>query len=197
VSAAVCPVAFFTEKHIEMTDAFLSALEPEVDRIGVWHNGGTLADEGLEMLATKQIELFDARGWLFFRMWNAGVKWAGSEIALVLNNDISWDTGALKALAQELDGAPEDVAIVSPKAPRAFAFWCFAVRPSMWQDIDERYQTWWGDVELERMMDQAGYRYVQTDLPIYHPWPFTTTQYVEGVEEMRLQDQALYERKWA
>ena len=43
---AVVPVAFFTEEHIDMTVRFLDKLHDEVDRIGVWHNGGTLAGEG-------------------------------------------------------------------------------------------------------------------------------------------------------
>ena len=196
---AVVPVAFFTERHIEMTDWFLSALEPEVDRIGVWHNGGTFASEGTEMMRRHEVEVFNAEGWRFFQMWNAGAKWAqeiGADIALVLNNDITWDTGTLRILADELHAAPDDVAIMSPRYTRPFAFWCFAVRPGMWQIIDERYQTWYGDDELVSLMDEAGWRYVQTDLPIYHPWPFTTSQFVEGVEEMRLQDQQLYEAKW-
>jgi hypothetical protein len=199
--AAVVPVAFFTQQNIDMTNAFLDALKPEAERIGVWHNGGTMADEGLDMLASHpEVEIFDAQGWRFFRMWNDGVAWAGqiynADAALILNNDITWDTGALRALAGELRAAPEDVAIMSPRYTRPFAFWCFAVRPWMWQAIDERYQTWYGDDELVKLMDEAGWRYVQTDLPVYHPWPFTTSRFVEGVEEMRRQDQALYEAKW-
>jgi hypothetical protein len=199
--AAVCPIAFFTKEHIEMTDTFLSALEPEVDRIGVWHNGGTLADEGLEMLAPHtEVELYDARGWRFYQMWNDGVAWAGqlnADAALVLNNDITWDTGTLGALADMLLDAPEDVAVVSPTCHRPIAGWCFAVRPWMWQQIDERYHTWWGDNELERLMVEAGWRCIHTDAPIYHPWPLTTFQHIEGVEEMRLEDQVLYESKWS
>jgi hypothetical protein len=199
--AAVVPVAFFIQPNIDMTAAFLDALKPEVDRIGVWHNGGTLADEGLDMLASHpEVEIFDARGWRFYRMWNRGVEWAkeiGADIALILNNDISWDTGTLGKLADTLRDAPEDVAVVSPAYPRPIAGWCFAVRPWTWQQIDERYHTWWGDNELERLMDEAGWRCIHIDAPIYHPWPLTTFQHIGGVEEMRLEDQALYESKWS
>lgn len=202
MNAAVVPVAFFTEQHIEMTQDFLVRLKPEADRIGVWHNGGTLADEGLDMLASHpEVEIFDARDWRFYRMWNDGVAWAGqvynADVALVLNNDIIWKPGALGALADALRDEPEDVAIVSPMSPRSLSGWCFAVRPWMWQQIDERYHTWYGDDELERLMQEAGWRYIRVELPIEHPAPATTMQYVERVEELRREDAALHTARWA
>jgi hypothetical protein len=221
MNAAVVPVAFFTEQHITMTQDFLARLKPEVDRIGVWHNGGTLADEGLDMLASHPgVEIFDARGWRFYRMWNDGVAWAGqtynADVALVLNNDIEWPPGALRALSDALEGADPDIAIVSPEpssdfhpgelvdinptpAYRGLLGWCFAVRPKLWQQIDERYHTWYGDDELGLLLTQeAGLRCVRaTGIPVHHPKNETTMQYREGLWDMRREDEALYNSKWS
>jgi len=219
VNVAVVPVAFFTEKHIEMTWDFLERLEPEVDRIGLWHNGGSEAVEGQTMLEVRDnADVFDAESWTFYRMWNAGARWAqdvGADVMLVLNNDIEWPPGALKALADGLAKAPPDIAVASPDpasdfvpgelvdinatpAYRGLMGWCFAVRPTMWQVIDERYHVWYGDDELGRLMHEAGWRCVRAKgVPVQHPVNETTMQYREGLWDMRHADEALYNSKWA
>jgi GT2 family glycosyltransferase len=220
VIVAVCPVAFFTPEHVTMTEAFLRALEPEVDQIGVWHNGGSMAFEGMQMLVRTPVEVkvHDAQDWGFFRMWNDGARWArerGADVMLVLNNDIEWPPGALRALAEALQNASPDVAAASPDpasdfhpgelidieafpAYRGLMGWCFAIRPSMWQFIDERYHVWWGDDELGRMLTAAGWRCVRAKgVPVQHPVNETTMRHREALWEMRAADEALYNSKWS
>ena len=216
---AVVPVAFFAESHIDMTVRFLNKLHDEVDHIGIWHNGGTLADDGRDMLNTwRDIDLHDAGGWGFYQMWNAGAAWAqdiGADVALFLNNDIEWPPGALRALGEGLAAGPPDIAVASPDpaadfvpgalvdinatpAYRGLMGWCFAVRPTYWQNIDERYQVWYGDDELGRLMHEAGWRCVRAQgVPVQHPVNETTMQYREGLWDMRHADEALYNSKWA
>ena len=216
---AVVPVAFFAEAHLEMTWSFLERVLREVDGVGVWHNGGTLSEEGWDLLRRFDVAAVDAQGWGFFRMWNDGARWAhqeeGADAALFLNNDIDWPTGALTALGRALVAAPEDVAVVSPDpsstfepggledinatpAYRGLLGWCFAVRPWMWQPIDERYQVWYGDDEVGLLMAKAGYRCVRAlGIPVQHPVNETTMQYREGLWDMRRADEALYNAKWS
>lgn len=218
---AVVPVAFFAQHHIKMTERFLTQLSDEVERIGIWHNGGTLAAEGQAMLDTwKDVHVEDAKGWRFFNMWNAGARWAhqemGADVALVLNNDIEWIPGALKTLGEALEGAPEDIAAASPDpaadsvsptalqdinatpAYRGLMGWCFAVRPWLWQPIDERYHIWYGDDELGLLLNKAGYRCVRAmGVPVQHPKNETTMQYREGLWPLRREDEALYQSKWS
>ena len=231
--AAVVPIAFFKYEHIDMTLRFLGALSTEVDRIGVWHNTwpnedhwpatGEYADKGAQMLQDLEnfegISVFDAPEWPFYKMWNAGAKWARdieSDVMLVLNNDITWPPGALRALAEGLAKAPPDIAVASPDpaadfipgalvdinatpAYRGLMGWCFAVRPTYWQNIDERYHTWFGDDELGLLMNQAGWRCVRAQgVPVYHPPAGDTTMiYREDIARLRKEDQALYESKWS
>ena len=218
--AAVVPVAFFTQGHVNMTDAFLNGLRDEVDHIGVWHNGGTLAVEGQTMLDEwANVEVFDAAGWGFYKMWNAGAAWAqdiGADVMLVLNNDIMWPAGSLRALGEALVVAPKDIAAASPDpasdfepgvlvdinatpAYRGLMGWCFAIRPTYWQNIDERYQVWYGDDELGLLIHQAGWRCVRAGgIPVHHPTAGETTmQYREGLWDMRHADEALYNSKWS
>jgi hypothetical protein len=222
VIVAVVPVAFFTESHIDMTRDFLKRLAPEVDRIAVWHNGGSMAAEGARLLAwhlaDPTFRLFHAEGWTFYRMWNAGAAWAqeiGADVALFLNNDIEWPDGALRALGEGLAAGPPDIAVASPDpaadfdpgalvdinatpAYRGLMGWCFAVRPTYWQNIDERYHVWYGDDELGRLMHKAGWRCVRAQgVPVQHPVNETTMQYREGLWDMRHADEALYNSKWS
>ena len=216
MNVAVVPVAFFTQAHVDMTRRFLDALAQEVDQIGMWHNGG---DPGLVARGLRKPDhLVNATGWRFYRMWNDGAKWAqevGADVALFLNNDIKWPSGALKALADGLAKAPPDIAVASPDpasdfvpgelidinatpAYRGLMGWCFAVRPWMWQVIDERYHVWYGDDELGRLMNEAGWRCVRAKgVPVQHPVNETTMQYREGLWDMRHADEALYNSKWS
>jgi len=219
VIAAVVPVAFFTQEHIDMTVRFLDKLHDEVDRIGVWHNGGTLAAEGSKMLSIwSGVDVFDASDWRFFKMWNQGVRWAqeiDADVCLILNNDIIWEPGALRTLATALQGASPDIAVASPDpmadsvsltalqdieatpAYRGLLGWCFAVRPTMWQTIDERYYCWWGDDEIGNLMNEAGWRCVRAmGVPVQHPVNESTMRYRDDLWEMRRKDEALYNSKW-
>jgi hypothetical protein len=219
--AAVVPVAFFTEEHIDMTVRFLDKLHDEVDRIGVWHNGGTLADEGWKALSIfKSLDLFDAKDMTFYAMWNAGAAWAQSieaDILLVLNNDITWPPGSLRILAEALESTPPNVAAASPDTgatelrPTAIQDvmltptsqgvlpWCFAIRPRFWQPIDERYHVWFGDDEFQNALAQAGHRAIRVGgVPVFHPVGGDTTMgHRPGVAALRLEDQALYASKWS
>ena len=216
---AVVPVAFFTESHVDMTERFLEKLQDEVDAIGVWHNGGPLARAGTDLLNDfYEVHVEDATGWDFFKMWNAGAVWAqdiGADVALFLNNDIEWPAGALRSLGEALIAAPPDIAVASPDpssdyepgelvdinafpAYRGLLGWCFAIRPKMWQNIDERYHVWYGDDELGRLMHEAGWRCVRAKgIPVQHPVNETTMQYREGLWDMRHADEALYNSKWS
>lgn len=221
---AVVPVAFFAESHIEMTQRFLKALSFEVDRIGVWDNGGTLNGRVVWnvtdpiAMGNGRLQVFDAGGWGFYQMWNDGARWAqdiGADVALFLNNDIEWPPGALRALGEALHAAVPDIAVASPDpasdfhpgelvdinatpAYRGLMGWCFAVRPWMWQPIDERYHVWYGDDELGLLMNEAGWRCVRaTGIPVQHPVNETTMQYREGLWDMRRADEALYNSKWS
>jgi len=224
VIVAVVPVAFFTQAHVEMTQRFLKALKQEVDHIGIWDNGGALDGKAVWnvndpiAMGNGRVHVFDAKGWTFYRMWNAGARWAqelGADVALFLNNDIEWPPGALRALGDGLIAAPPDIAVASPDpssdfipgelvdinatpAYRGLMGWCFAVRPTYWQPIDERYHVWYGDDELGLLMHHAGWRCVRAKgIPVQHPVNETTMQYREGLWDMRHADEALYNSKWA
>ena len=214
---AVVPVAFFTQAHVHMTEVFLDALEEEVDAMGVWHNGGTFKATG-PLDGWEKATWFDARGWDFYTMWNAGAKWAqdlGADVALFLNNDIEWPAGALRSLGEALIAAPPDIAVASPDpssdfnpgelvdinafpAYRGLLGWCFAIRPGMWQNIDERYHVWYGDDELAQLIHRAGWRAVRAKgIPVQHPVNETTMRYREGLWDMRREDEALYNAKYS
>jgi len=227
VIVAVVPVAFFTEEHIDMTVRFLNKLHDEVDRIGVWHNGGTLAEDGWKMLEHfkwddegGKLEAFDAEGWSFFAMWNDGARWATdieADIMLVLNNDITWPPGALRVLAEALASTPPNVAAASPDmgatelrptaiqdvmltpTSQGIVPWCFAIRPHFWQQIDERYHVWFGDDEFQNAIAEAGHRCIRVGgVPVFHPpGGDTTMSHRPGVAALRLEDQALYASKWS
>jgi len=195
VIVAVVPVAFFTAEHVEMTARFLTALDTEVDATRVYHNGGSFAAEGWRMLSGLDRAAIDADGWPFYRMWNDGIATA-VDVALVLNNDIEWEPGALRTLAEVLVQAPEDVAIASP-SPNGEPRHCFAIRPALAPKIDERYRTWYGDTELEEMVKRSGNRLMHFDPGIRHPHIQTTTDHLPGIHDMRLADMRLFDSKWA
>ena len=221
MNVAVVPVAFFTEEHVDMTVRFLDKLHDEVDRIGVWHNGGTLAYGGRQMLGLfKDLYIVDAEGWSFYAMWNDGARWAtdiDADIMLVLNNDITWPPGSLRMLADALASTPPNVAAASPDTgatelrPTAIQDvmltptsqginpWCFAIRPQFWQPIDERYHVWFGDDEFQNAIAEAGYRCIRVGgVPVFHPpGGDTTMSHRPGVAALRLEDQALYASKWS
>lgn len=192
--AATIPVAFLTEQHVTMTHHFLECLMDEgLDRVSVYHNGGFFSFEGSKVLEWYAVDVIDANGWPFYRMWNEGIQYAQADVCLVLNNDIEWDPGALWRMCVLLEASPPDVAIVSPTGEPRHAF---AIRPALAPTIDERYQTWYGDTELERLVDRAGLRRVAHDPGIRHPHIQTTTDHLPGVQKMREEDRALYESKW-
>lgn len=206
----VVPVAFFTADHVDMTATFLEALreEPGCAEVHVFHNGGPVEwspAASPPMAATRrlprpQVWIHDARGWSFYRMWNTGIRMCAG-IALVLNNDIEWDRGTLAALAEEMDAADPDVALVYPggEEPRGVAGWCFAVRPQLVKmagPIDERYITWYGDDELVLLLRRAGLRTEpRPDLQVRH-LVTATMGHRPGVEGERMQDRALFLERW-
>lgn len=213
------PLAFFTEEHIDMTARFLSNLIPEVDRVKVWHNGGPLDAEGQKMLEHfKGLDIEEARGWMFYKMWNEAALWAQdieADVLILLNNDTTWPTGAVRALGDALAGADPDIAVASPDpqsdfdpdnlqdifaAPafRGLLGWAFAVRPWMWQMIDERYWSWYGDDEFGFLMHQAGWRCVRAKgIPIHHPEGGETTfKHYPEIWARRAEDEQLYREKW-
>lgn len=217
---AIVPLAFYTQEHVDMTARFLDRLHDEVDRIGVWFNGGPLEEEGRKLLSiwSDKVEVYEAVGWNFYRMWNDGARWAQemlAPVALYLNNDITWPKGALKVLAQTLDEAEADVACASPSpgsdflpdgytdiiaAPafRGLLGWCFAIRPWMWQPVDERYVSWYGDDELAFLIHEAGWRAVRAiGVPVEHPpGGETTFQHYPEIWARRAEDEQLYREKW-
>jgi hypothetical protein len=194
---AVVPVAFYVREHISMTERFLKALEMEVPFVGVYHNGGPLADEGAAMLKTTTAVVHNAEDWPFYRMWNRGIGWAGmsSPVCLVLNNDIEWEPGELRKLWMTLDNAPDDVAAVTVNANKHLGH-CFAIRPGLAPTIDERYKTWWGDNELGLLIRQAGNHIWTKELDVRHPRIQSTTDHIPGIREMRLADEILFREKW-
>ena len=193
---AVCPVAFWAGEHIELTRDFLWRLCVEGIDAVVYHNGGPLAARGWDMLRGCEARVVDAQDWPFFRMWNRGIKKSRRhDEVLVLNNDIYWEPGALVALHDHLKVQPPDVAIVSPN-PEGEPRHCFAIRSRLAVHVDERYLTWWGDVELEYGVKERGLRCVQFNPGITHPHIQTTTDHIPGIHDMRLADEALFKSRW-
>lgn len=213
---AIVPIAFFAPEHVEMTDAFLSALCPEVEAVRVYLNEDGF--DGGKMLAGHDVEVIDAEGWAFYRMWNEGIAWARPGLCLVVNNDITWPAGALSLLGDTLAAMPSDVALCSPDpdarsirpgipvdvppapAYRGLLGWCFVIRSEMAAKlgrIDERYHTWYGDDELGRLVMRAGYRCVRAvGVPVSHPQAETTTRHIPDVAKLRAADEVLYRSKW-
>lgn len=211
------PMAFFVPEHLEMSREFLGNLVPEVDKVRVWHNGGPLEAEGQALLEEFPVEIVDARGWMFYKMWNQAALWAQdleADVLILLNNDVTWPQGAVRALGDALAEADVDIAVASPDPASEFhpdtlqdifaapAFrgllgWAFAIRPTMWQMIDERYHSWYGDDELALQIHDAGWRACRArGIPIWHNDQETTFKHVPEIWRLRTEDEQLYREKW-
>lgn len=113
-----------------------------------------------------------------YQEWNDAAAWAAREDAylLVLNDDIVMDPCLPAVLAATLDANeylgllgvalgepacefPGSLRMISHAAGNRYGFsaWCFMARPSMWQDVDERYQIWYGDDDLIWKVNKAGH----------------------------------------
>ena len=115
-------------------------------------------------------------------IWNTGAKlardWRKADVVAIINDDIRLPAGALAAMGQALQGG--DFACVGVDAAASFGTpadpqanvvtggvgrlmegvttWCFMVKAAAWQDIDERYEWWWGVGDLFVKIKDAGGR---------------------------------------
>lgn len=145
-------------------------------------------------------------------IWNQGAHMArdgrkASYIA-ILNDDIILPPGTLDYIAQAMSGADLACAGVDPKAPFGIASdakavpvtgsverlmlhvttWCFVVKASAWQDIDEGYEWWWGVGDLFVKIKEAGGRLGQIQgLGITHIGAGTTKNF-PWVEAAKIRD---------
>jgi hypothetical protein len=197
------PLAFFTAENVEMTEAFLENLrrEPGLEKAFLYLNGGKepYSYQGGLLALESEFAVLDAEGWPFFKMWNDGIR--RSSLPLVLNNDISWPPGELEKLAQGLQDADRDVAIVYPRFDpdsRGLAGWCFAIRPEAFQEageIDERYKTWYGDDEMVLNLRKAGFRTQALDVQVWHGVTQSMVHRPEVFGE-RFEDLNLFRSRW-
>lgn len=110
--------------------------------------------------------------------WNRAAEFArhyGIDYLMLCNDDIEILPGTARALADAMDANPEYGAIsvgeqylcVAPGAVtplshqadtrRGFLQWCFVARVEAWQDVDPRYQIWYGDDDLIWKLNAAGW----------------------------------------
>lgn len=114
-----------------------------------------------------------------YEEWNMAArkaKEAGYGYMLVCNDDITMLPGTVRALVDALAdtnwaaiSVGETEPVVHPTSltatshaagtRRAFLQWCFLVRLEAWQDVDPRYQIWYGDDDLLLKLEGAGWRY--------------------------------------
>jgi hypothetical protein len=218
VHPAVVPIACFTSEHVEMTARFLAALrdEPGVGQALIYWNGGL--PEGREVIESFPVEVHDAEGWPFYRMWNRGIREAKryGPVALILNNDIEWERGALCSLAAALSEAPPRIGVTFPDWQGIGGFgltevshqnhhsgwspWCFAVRSDVFEyipEIDESYVTWYGDDELLLNLEQAGRGAARVGgVTVRHPRPQATTDHLPDVAKIRWRDRERFVARW-
>lgn len=116
-------------------------------------------------------------GHSIYAEWNEAAIWAREENAhlLLLNDDIVMMPGTVRVLADTLDRYdsyglisvseqrlvldPGEVLPTSHQRGNRYSFlpWCALARAKAWQNVDPRYQIWYGDDDLIWKMVQAGW----------------------------------------
>lgn len=125
----------------------------------------TLRDPRIELVRWPKV----GPGHSLYRSWNLATS--TSDVAVILNNDITIPDRFVPTLVDELVRAPADIAAVYPRSPRSprppgpltrtrgmwpsgFAPFAFAGRDL--PTIDESFILYCGDVELVRLIEQQG-----------------------------------------
>lgn len=120
--AAVVPVYFANDEHVQLTEDTLLDLvdEPDVQLVIVeWHGGELLyQQDALARLVSvferdreRRLRIVNARGVPFYELWNDGVRRAIAELGhdchvAILNNDLRWVPGMLRELSVALTTHP-------------------------------------------------------------------------------------------
>jgi len=154
----------------EMLATLRSQLAGQVTDMFVFDNGYTTPPPGV----------IEAHGWPLHRMWNTGLDMAekaaeGSPFnVLVINDDVEVGAGFCAQLAvglrsdddnwiaypnwRGLDLAPGEVVptTTEKKSGQTMSGWAFMLRGEAGLRLDERYQWWYADSDLERRVRAAG-----------------------------------------
>lgn len=140
-----------------------------------------LVAEGVDVLS------FGLPGENLHHIWNEGVHlardWRKAEAIAILNDDIRLPRNTLAVMYEVMRasgaaciGVDRRAPFGLPKSPtinftsgsverlmEQVTTWCFMVRADAWQDIDERYQWWWGVGDLFVKIQDAGGKLGQVD----------------------------------
>jgi hypothetical protein len=179
-----------------------SLLEQDVDII-VYNNGYTEPLLDIPM----DVEIVDATGWSFYSMWNDAWRTScdmGYGAVALLNDDIVLHHKSLRIAYKELlsnnrrgivglnyerpvSSGPDET-LGSRQCSGSFrnhgigghAFILRASTLGRVPEIDERYNIWYGDDELFRNVEEAGYSlHVALGAPVDHYSSTTTNQFPE------------------
>lgn len=138
----------------------------------------------VKQLTAEQVDciVLASQGENLHRLWNQGAHIAkdlrGADFIAILNDDITLPDNTLKTIAQAMETNNFDCMGVDPKAEFGIdgnlesieitgnvgvlmtevTTWCFVVRASAWQEIDEQYEWWYGVGDLFTKIVEAGGR---------------------------------------
>lgn len=210
------------DRH-EMTYTLLGQLDGQADRLFLYDNGSTPAymldfDDLVR-------EVVDADGWALHRMWNDGLDRAEKAAAAmgapewnvaILNNDLEVPADFLAQLAtglrrrddymisypniHGLDIPPVGVAITTGmgngQTGRSLSGYAFMVKGEAGLRIDERFEWWYGDDDLERQVQARGGQVVCCPTTVNHLEPNKSTEESPERQAMARRDMDRFFTKW-
>ena len=195
----------------EMLATLRAQLEPQVSETFVFDNGYDIPPEG---------DSIEAHGWPLHRMWNKGLAMAEKAAdgkpfnVLVVNDDVEVPLELCAQLEAGLR-VSDDVWISYPNhrgldipagqavttvsdhmAGQTISGWCFMLRGETGLRIDERFQWWYGDTDLERQVRAAGKQVAAVGCLAAHFDAMTSTMQDPVRLAQAEQDEKEFAAKW-
>lgn len=179
--------AVVASKHRRaMLTRLVDQLAPQCEDVFVYDNGYQPPLEAAQ----------NAHGWPLHRMWNNGLTCAaehadGPHNTLIINDDVDASpdlvallAGALRASDQNLIAYPSDhvppgtwveVPPGEDLAGQMMTGWCFMLRGETGLRVDEQFEWWYGDSDLERVARAMGGKVVAVGAGAKHLDPMRST----------------------
>jgi hypothetical protein len=199
------------DRH-EMTSTLVSQLTGWQD-IFVYDNGS-------ETPPPSEWGAVDAKGMTIYQMWNAGLDLAEKTArqcgyeewnVAILNNDLEVPPGFLMLLSRGLrtrddfwisypnwhgTDLPEGQIHIPFGLGRTMSGWAFMVRGESGLRVDEQFEWWYGDDDLQLQVEAGDHRVVCVGgCTARHLEPNLSSQTPEK-QEIILRDRAKFEAKW-
>ncbi len=152
-----------------------------------------------------------------YQSWNMGIRLSRPGVAVVLNDDVELEPGALQKVAGAFDrdelltvvGFDYGVSTANRvRKGRDLVYvhgtyqhggvggFAFAVRTEAWPGADEDYEWWYGDDDLMRRFEERGGRLaVVAEAKVVHHWSTTGSRH-PWTEEAKGRDAERFRRKW-